>query len=229
MVGMNHAGDADYLNQINTILDQCDYVLYENIRPESREGVHTDECKDALYNAAFNDDSNVAYLAAMQLFFIRSDEVFNLEREEKFFDYTKKHWLFADITEDDIDPEEYEQRAMGALDTISFETRQEIALYMQKTITELDKGNLTKKDLRDAFIFPYNLPKVTEVFLKAMETFRDEIVFKHFDKLFADKDQEIIAIKHGAGHMAHQREMLEARGYVKKDSLLLRNIAFEDN
>lgn len=230
LVGMNHDGDSAYYAAVDDLLSQCDIVCYEAILPDTRPQEARDQELAGLYDAAFGQDVEEAFLPSVQLFFRRAESLLASTHgtvgEGETFDYSREDWYNVDLQDGDVDPEELAARVEEALSALPAPRKEEVVAYMRKRIDGIDAGAFSPRELGDAFVFLYRDPQLSDAVKKAFGDLRDEIAFTRFDELVERTDASTIGIKFGAAHLPHQQELLEERGYVEADSYYLRNMAF---
>ncbi len=231
IVGMNHAGDEEYFEKIKQILAECDLVLFEDIRKE-RKSSHDREAEEAeMRKVFFGSNVEKAFFCAMQLYFMNAQKVLSSPEEEEAFDaeYNQPHWFSGDtmlLTE--TQKREYLELLTNKLQAIPQERKQEMVEYVKTALRKMERGQFTKRDLGEGFIFFWQDKQLVETVLEVLGKPRDLHCFQEFDRLVQERNPQLVGIKFGAGHIPHLRSLLEARNYFRWcTSTKLRNLSFK--
>ena len=81
------------------------------------------------------------------------------------------------------------------------------------------------KDFMESFAFLWSDGETVEAFRPILGTMRDEIVFGVFDETVLRENPKMIGIKFGAAHIAHQRRLIEERGYALERSIEIKQFS----
>lgn len=235
MTGMNHEGEEEYFEEMKQILAECDLVLFENIRLNKDEDQEKDRDRDVelaeLREAVFGAEAEEVFAPAFQLFFSSLQNAFGMTKEEEAFDseYEQPHWFCADkmLLYDENQLEEEMMALQERVASISRDKKYEIVEYVKRAILQMDSGEFVKRHIGEAMIVFYSSPDIVEAFLDVLAVSRDLYCLEEFDRLVGEMDPQVVGIKFGAAHTAHQRELLESRGYVYQSSGKFCNISFE--
>lgn len=227
IIGMNHGGDKKYFEQVATILEEADLVLYEATRgqPKNPAVVEMQRAEDLV--KMFSDDLDEAFLAAMRMYFESAAEYLQFTLEDDSFNYAQPGWepgdieFFLRITE-----EEFNAAFQEGLKRPTLERKRAVVEYVKDTLVRMQNKQFAKKDFGDGFVFFYSDPAIVGIFDEVLGKPRDEAVFDRFDQLVAERDPQVVGIKFGAAHIVNQRRLLEQRGYVHQYTIELRNLAF---
>lgn len=241
LVGMSHLGEKEYFEEVEKILEQCEIVLYEN--PDMRfirmpdykvlERMKKNSPKKAekiLHIGDFNNGlRQIFYAMAMELQLTNEWVFWKSQR-------TTEKWISAEEgTEEyfsELDKKGVLENKINNFiehfDKMGTERLRQILKFILVEIgPKVGNKTLTKKDFRDLLIL------VHSKFTYADDEFascsiRDDLAMKNFDRVIKEKNPKSIAIKFGAAHTKHLRELLEERGYQHKKTIKFRAISFQD-
>lgn len=225
-IGMNHGGDKEYFEQVTKILEGADLVIYEVTRGQPRDPDTVRKAKEEAFVELHSNDPNIVFRAAMYLYFESAAECLQLVQEQDFL-AAPPDWepgdvgFFLQLTEEELDATY--QRGLARL---TLERKRAVIGYVKDVLERMEKKQFTRKDFGDGFVFFYSDPAIVDMLDEVLAKPRDEEVFECFDRLVAERDPQVVAIKFGAAHTAYQRELLERRGYVHARTVELCNLAF---
>ena len=226
-----YEGSASSDNRQNGGCENCAGSCAENPGDISADAVPGERiecakhCSKTCGECSGRDANNepAPAMALMQIFFIAAPRHLGLSLESDFFDYHAAGWKSAEgpFIARMRDDEEFRKELLAQLmaPAISKERQNEICLHLLEAITRIAEREFSRKDFMESFAFLWSDGETVEAFQSILGAMRDEIVFDVFDETVRHKNPNMIGIKFGAAHIAHQRQLLERRGYVIERSI----------
>lgn len=203
LVGAVHVGDRSYYKKLNKELENYDVVLYELVAPEGTR----------IPKGGKKSDNPIALLQQIM------KSVLDLESQTERIDYTKKNFVHADMSPDDMAKAMRDRGDDGLTLFLSIAAD----LLRQQNLQEADKDKKPAKEDEDVDFFsllldPDGSVKLKRVLAKQLVktetpngglgttlntiliTDRNKAALKVFQKELT-KGKKKIAIFYGAGHM----------------------------
>ena len=238
LLGMMRCGDPECFSAIKELLSECDCVLFEgSINPDNQPdnncgktecGEHCPKtCGECSCRGA--DDRPPPAPALMQIFYIAALRHLGLSPESGSFDYRAPGWKSAEepfiarMKNDKNFREELRAKLMSP--AISQKRQNEIRLRLLEAIARIAEKKFSRKDFMESFAFLWSDGETVEAFRQILGTMRDESVFEVFDETVMRENPNMIGIKFGAAHIAHQRRLIEDRGYALERSIEIKQFS----
>jgi hypothetical protein len=204
LVGVVHVADRDYYDRLNRQLDEYDVVLFELVAPPGTR---------IPKGGKRDSDNPVAMIQRLM------KSVLNLELQTEQIDYTRKHFVHADLSPEQM-ADAIKERGDDAI-TIALSVAAD--MLRQKNLQERNASKnppltMPDLDLGDMLLDPEGPAKLKRILAQQMAQLEDptaglgqtlntiliadrnKAALKVFQKEFANGKKKI-AIFYGAGHM----------------------------
>ena len=222
LIGTIHNAEKVYFEHLQKILDSCEYVIFETRdqaseleltrrEAESRKNLFGSSIDSAFWYALLHYPSRIS-LGSLGLI-----------HESVAFDYAKLTWVVGDALwyaeQEHTKWQLFYEKYAVFMAVVPLEIKQEVVTAVRTFVRKVDLGTATKPDVINLLIVPpfgTHDRDLTPLALDLLGRERDEATLRSLDQILRSKNPERVCIKFGAGHMLHQRKLLEQRDYLLK-------------
>lgn len=218
LVGVVHEGERIYYQRIQSILEMCDTVIYEE--PHIREAETLRQLEETWAERLYYTDPDEAFLAAIFLpvpqQFMRDHNLYD-ETDCFAYDNSSHNWISGDGDwgkgkEDAGLPLATWDCIMDNVRSMSRELKQQKVTTTRRFLEKVNKHSASMLDYLD-FRNLYEDEIQDKVFQSTLVDPRDEMVFEVFDRIIYTGNPSRIGIEFGNGHLPHMDQLLRERGY----------------